>query len=531
MKPKYHTLFLILAALCGLVILTPQINFQSAISVGDHGLNFYTFQRVAHGDKLYQDFWWGYGPLSPHYYAFFYKFVGETMSSVILGRMLLIFLSGIFCYLTVASFAPPLLALAASLWFWLYNPDFFYSYNHTGAFTAFLALSYFIFSYYKNGRSRYIVYSLITLFLLNLIRINIGLALLIGFIVAIFMADKYIHRKNQKENLIRNMLAGLGICLLSGLIYWFMLKGLPSYAISQCMPYFSKTYHNVSSSEKYIMYFKFLFYIIGQSSRYVMAFTIVIAAIILTTRELIKSTDQKVKTDMFFALGTISGLIILVAHEFIMGYQLYRVNWTIPYQIVLFCLIIGFAVKKYNSKIQYSVIVFILFVALFDSGRYLYRLHNKFKVPGQFLTLKNAKIYVGNERAWIKTVEQTTNYLNEVLKDDETFFAVPYEPLYYFLTNRKSPTWHVLFMVGTELNAIQEQQMIEILKNKKIRYVLLSNRYRSKEADMGELGVTHLKELAKYINENFQTEVTFGSWDAAPGWNFNHGLKILKRIE
>lgn len=531
MDPKRHLLFFILAGLFGIAILTPQINFQSAISVGDHGLNYYTFQRIANGDRLYKDFWWGYGPLSPYYYAAFYKFFGETMSSVLLGRMLLVYISGLFCFLTVACFSPPLLALAASIWFWIYNPDFFYSYNHTGAFTIFLALTYFLFSYYKSARPRYIAYSFIVLFLLNMIRINMGLALLAGLIVTAFITDKYIHRKNEYPNLLRNLACGFGICLLSGIIYWSMLSGLPDYAVLQCMPYFSKVYHSASSSIKYVMYFKFLYMITSNSWRYILTFGVIVTAFVLVIRHLLNpQTDKKIKTDILFALGTVSALILLVSHEFIMGYQLYRVNWTIPYQMVLFCLVIGFAVRKYHLNIRYAVILFVLFVALFDSVRYLNRV-DQLKAPDQMILLENAQIFVGNQPEWIRTVEQTTHYLEYILEDDETFFALPYEPLYYYLTSRKSPTWHVLMMAGSELNSTQEEEMIETLKDKRIRYVLLSNRYRSKEQDMGELGVTHLKELAKYINAHFQTEATFGFWDADPGWNFNHGLKILKRIE
>ena len=531
MDPKRHLLYFILTGLLGIAILTPQVNFQSAISVGDHGLNYYTFQQIANGQQLYKDFWWGYGPFSPYYYAAFYKFLGGTMSSVVLGRELLIFISGLFCYLTVASFSPPLLALAASIWFWIYHPDFFYGYNHTGAFTVFLAVSYFIFAYYKTARPRYFVYAFIALFVLNLIRINMGIALLVGFILAVFITDKYIHRKNELRNLGINLLCGLGICFLSALIYWLMLCDLPSYAIMQCMPYFSKVYHAADSHMKYVMYFKFLYMITSHSWRYILTVGVVVISFVLVVRHLLNpATDKKIKTDILFALGTVTGLILLVSHEFVMGYQLYRVNWTIPYQMVLLTMLIGFAVQKYNLKIRYAVVLFILYVAVFDSFRYLNRVE-KFKVPEQYIALENGQIYIGNQVEWIRTVEETTRYLESVLEKDETFFALPYEPLYYYLTNRKSPSWHVLMMIGSELNEIQEQQMILTLQDKRIRYVLLSNRYRSKEPDMGTLGETHLVNLAKYINDHFQTERTFGLWEADPGWNFNHGLKILKRIE
>lgn len=526
---KRHLLFLILTGLFGIVFLAPQINFQSAIAVGDHGLNYYTFQQIANGQRLYKDFWWGYGPFSPYYYAAFYKFFGENMASVVLGRTVLIYLSGMFCYMTVARFAAPLLGMATAVWFWVYNPDFFYGYNHTPAFTIFLATAWLIFSYYKAPRAWQIISAFILLFILFLIRINMALALLTGFVTAIWITDKYIHKNDDRKNLIRNLACGLGIAALSGLVYWYMLAGLPSYAVLQCMPYFSKVYQAPSSFMKYYMYFKFLTMITGQNWRYILTFGVIVLSIVLVVRRLINpATDKKTRTDILFALGTIAGLLLLVAHEFIIGYQLYRVNWTIPFQMIFFMLVIGFAFQRYHLNIRYAVILFVLLVAMFDSYRYLNRVR-ELKVPGHWIGLKNAQIYVGNQPEWIRTVEETTHYLENILEEDETFFALPYEPMYYYLTNRRSPTWHVLMMIGSELNSVQEQEMIGTLKDKKMRYVLLSNRYRSKEPDMGTLGETHLKGLAKYIDSHYQTEVTFGSWDTDPGWNFNHGLKILKR--
>ena len=45
----------------------------------------------------------------------------------------------------------------------------------------------------------------------------------------------------------------------------------------------------------------------------------------------------------------------------------------------------------------------------------------------------------------LSTVTETTDFLNKTLKPDELFFALPYDCLYYYLTDKKSPTRQLIF--------------------------------------------------------------------------------------
>ncbi|MBZ0307259.1 MAG: hypothetical protein K8I82_14425, partial [Anaerolineae bacterium] len=405
-----------------------------------------------------------------------------TIGSVLTGKALLSFLSGLFCFLAVARFASPLLGLTTAVFFWAYFPDFFYSYNHTGGITCFLAIIYLLFSYFKDPRRSYVYAGFGSLLLLCLIRVNMGIALLFGFVAVLFMTDKLFDREHSRKNIKLYIWGSVFVLGVSGLIYWLMLHSLPGYAIKQCMPYFNKTYHAESDPDpffKYGMYFSYIRDLVASNPRFLF---ILILLLICSARSVMfflqTPVDLTRKNPLHFSLGVTLFLLALVSHEFFMGAHLYRVNWTSPYQMLFFALAIHFGTRNMKPSLQHVLVSCVLLVALLDLFNYYGRINQNFKIPEQYLHAPKAKIYVGNRQAWIRTVENISLYLNEHLAPEETFFALPYEPLYYYLTNRKSPSWHVLLMKGSNINAVQEREMMDAVKDPRVKYVVLSNRYR-----------------------------------------------------
>ena len=90
MKLSPKTIFLLLTLLTAGIFVWPELNFQDLLSQGDHGRDLYAFDAVTHGKLPYKDFWWVYGPLMPYYYGLFFKIFGVHMTSVFLGRALLV---------------------------------------------------------------------------------------------------------------------------------------------------------------------------------------------------------------------------------------------------------------------------------------------------------------------------------------------------------------------------------------------------------------------------------------------------------
>ena len=148
------------------------------------------------------------------------------------------------------------------------------------------------------------------------------------------------------------------------------------------------------------------------------------------------------------------------------------------------------------------------------------------------LPLKTGQIYVGNNPEWTQTVMATTTLLNDILKKDETFFAVPYDPIYYFLTNRKSPTRQLIFFEHINISEKQEKSIIRDLESNNVNYVVLSTRFKDPglgEKGMGSFGITFCHLLGEYLDKHFTTIQKYGDFVNPPGWADNHGVYIMKR--
>ena len=159
-------IFLLLTILTGLILLYPFIDFQYYLSQGDHGRDLYAFEQTTRGAQVYQDYWWVYGPLMPIYYAGIDRWLGTNIQSILAGEMFLHLLSGVFIFLTLGVFFAPLIGFSAAVWFWVFNDDFFFTYNHAGGITMLTLIVYSLFLYLKNPRIGYLVLGLCGIFLL-----------------------------------------------------------------------------------------------------------------------------------------------------------------------------------------------------------------------------------------------------------------------------------------------------------------------------------------------------------------------------
>ena len=223
----------------------PELNFQDLLSQGDHGRDLYAFDAVTHGKLPYKDFWWVYGPLMPYYYGLFFKIFGVHITSVLLGRALLVVVCSVFFYLSAACLMSPGLAFLAAAWFTQGRQEFFFTYNHIGGIAAELIIRWCLLSYIRTGSMRYLWIALVAGFVLGLVKINFGLAGLVGIVLSVLWIDfskKYpFNAQKKKFYCCAALLIPLGL----GIIYWLLLKDLPLYAIRQCMPYFGddQPYH------------------------------------------------------------------------------------------------------------------------------------------------------------------------------------------------------------------------------------------------------------------------------------------------
>ncbi len=526
---KVKTFFFFLACLAGIILLYPFLDFQPLLSQGDHGANLYAFQQTADGKIPYKDFWYPYGPLMPYYYAFFLNIFGDNIQSVLIGFCFLKFLAGIFCFLALSRVVSAFLAFIGSVWFWVFTPDFFITFNHNAVFTLALAALYCLFSYIKTSRKTDIALGLLSLFLILLIRVNMGVFLSLGFFICVFWIDAVKKTCFFKFNKIFSGILLSLLLLVSLLLFYLFSSRFPSYSLKDYSGYF----HVLLSPFEFIYRTKFyLQNMIAQnisSWQGLFFLAAALGAIGQTIMLFISSrTDKNLKNILMLTLGTTLIFMFFSSHEYLASGITYRLLWMAPFEIIFLFLCLGFGTRGFSplilSLIYFTILLIPLRNALAASG-----IIQQIKRPRQYLALKRGHIYTANSPQWVKTVTQTTQYLDHHLKEDESFLALPYEPLYYFTTGKKSPLWHLLLIGATSLNQAEEQNMIQTLEEKKINYIVLSNRAYSRERGLGILGETYLKSLYQYIVKNFEEVETFGNWEAPAGWVTNHATKIFKR--
>jgi len=530
MKLKLKTIFLLLTIVMATLFIWPELNYQDLLAQGDHGRDLYAFDVVTHGQLPYKDFWWVYGPLMPYYYGLFFKIFGVHITSVLLGRALLVILCSISFYLAAVCFMSPVLAFLAATWFTQGRPEFFFTYNHIGGILMELIILWGLLSYILNGRPRYLWITLAADFILGLIKINFGLAGLVGIILGVLLIDlvkKYPFDGPKKKFYIGAVIV---IPALLGIIYWLLLHGLPLYAIRQCMPYFGddQPYHIAASTA-------LRFYLMQNWISFIhpwgMAIGIVMHGCTLYSIYLLISgkLDKTYRQNVLLALTLVWAFFVLYFHEYLVSGVWYRSYWSLPFLDFFQYVTIGIAWKFIPKFLRVMILLFLGALTLLGVVAHIGVIQSQ-KQPYRYLAMDRGHIYVGNEPQWTDTVNKVTYFLSTTLKKDDQFFAMPYDCLYYYLTGKNSPTRQLIFFDHIKIPQQQEISVIQELEKNRTVYVLMSNRIKSDETGLGVFGQTYCPLLAQYINQVYAPLARQGGdWTQAPGWANNHGVIILKR--
>ena len=347
MKLNSKTTFLLLTILISAIFAWPELNFQDLLSQGDHGRDLYAFDAVTHGKLPYKDFWWVYGPIMPYYYGLFFKIFGVHITSVLLGRALLVIACSVFFYLSAACLMSPGLAFLGSIWFTQSRQEFFFTYNHIGGIASELIILWCILSYLRNASMSYLGIALIADFILGLVKINFGLAGLLGIVLCVLWIDFAKGRIFNEQKKKFYLMAGLLVPFALGLIYWLLLKDLPLYAIRQCMPYFGddQPYHAPP-----LLVVPYYFSQLWQSFVHTLHFWLpllpfvhlpvgIIFVMILHGCTLFavyllvsKNMERSYRQDILLGLGIIGIFFVLYFHEFLVSAVWYRTYWSLPFQ-------------------------------------------------------------------------------------------------------------------------------------------------------------------------------------------------------
>lgn len=526
-----NQIFFFLTLFAGIFILYPFLDYQPIMATGDHGRDLYAARVALEGRVPYRDYWWVYGPLMPYYYAFFFKSLGIHVPAILTGTALLSLASALLVYGTLTTLSVSgVLAFIGALWFLVFPPDFFITYNHTGGLTFLLALSFWVFQYLARPRVVFLYLGLGAVFLLSLVKLNFGVTGLFCLVVAVFGIDRIYKNPVTREKKIFYW-AALVMPALVFLVYWWFLNGLPIYAVRQCLPYFGGDQpYNIPVTTGVTMLLESIFRNIISSWQNFFLALVMAGAMIRSARRLAsKKIDPEEKTRWLAAVGILALFYVTSVHEFVLSGVFYRSFWAKPFTYLLMFLFLHVAtinLRKIIRALLYTTLLLILGLQTFYAQRYI----RAVKTPPQYLGAERGKVFLGNQAPWINTVTQTVSYLETNLQRDELFFALPYDPLYYFLTDKISPTRQLIFFEHIKIPWEQETEVIAELEQKKVNWILLSSRqHATKEYGLGILGKTYGPLIGEYIDQNFTTVAEFGDWVNEPGWAWNHGTRILRR--
>ncbi|MBF0504193.1 MAG: hypothetical protein HQL14_03725 [Candidatus Omnitrophica bacterium] len=530
---KQHAKCLILLSvlLAGIIISAPYVRFQEFLSQGDHGRDLYAAQAVYRGELPYKDFWWVYGPLMPYYYGLFYKIFGIHISSIILGKLLLKILGGVLICLAMTEISSLSAAFLTACWFMLFAQDFFFTYNHLGGIVVILGIVFCLLSYIQNLRLKFAWGALTLVFLLCLIKINFGLAALAMCVITVAVCDFVRKLTFNTTKKLFYALGLIGLPLLVYGIYWSLLKNLSVTEIRQCLPYMEGDQPYSTSPWLAIINFLKITFRTATSNWPNLTFAVLINASGL--RCLYLFAKNKLAPTRKITLGLSLGMLCLFYvfnfHEFLKSGVWYRAFWAQPLSMMISFVLIDTAAQSIHKIMRRMIFFCIAILIAFSWWSVLPHL-NTLKTEGQYLNLPRGDIYLTNSPAWIATVRETTDFLNKTLKPDELFFALPYDCLYYFLTDKKTPTRQLIFFEHIKIPTAQEKSVIADLERNHVNYVVLSSRaYVRQELGLGFLGQTYCPLIGKYIQDNFIPIAQFGDWTNEPGWAWNHGTLILRR--
>ena len=529
----------ILCAAFGIVLLHPYLDHQDLLAQGDHGRDLYCFKKTFEGAAPYKDYWWEYGPLMPYYYSLFFKAFGVSIQSVLLGQCILVLLCGTFLYLTAALVMSPWLALAAAMFFWVFRPDPFYTYNHIGATFLQIFILFCLLRQRISSNNMFFYFGLFGVFLLDLVRVNIGIACLSAFLAGLACDDHFKNAPQRQKKLFIYAAAFFFTGLATAGAYFYFTRGVAPAALKQCFPYFSSYRPDTAPPLKALVFFwKIVAMNFTATWQRRIFGLIVLSASVRAGFLLIKNKlAQREKADTLTVLLCLLVFLLFNVHEFLFSASVFRISWFFPFGLLLFFVLIDRGLKGLPVFVRGAVPTVLLVIAVLG-GLTKYQAAQSFRKDANLFQYGQSRVFVNNnsvpgqaKNQWVKTVTDAADFLRRTTKDGpgKPVLALPYDALYYFLSGKDSAVYPLAFFKYLHITPQEEKAMIGRLEEQKVDVVLLSNRSISSDPELGVFGVDYCPLLAEYIRENFGETAAFGDWQSLPGFTANHAVKILRR--
>lgn len=515
---------LALLVLVGIIILRPLTHVYPALSTGDNGRDLYAFQQTSQGASPYIDYWWVYGPLMPYYYALFFKYAGGTMHSILLAKMILQISAGVLTFLILKRAGSLALAFVGGLWYWVFSPNLSYTFNHDGAIALILGMFYFLLRFYEERNNVDLLMAVILTVVCSLVKLNFGLTFFAGVMAISFLLLKRSTGNTKKLWFVSLFLVPIFVLI----VYAFFLRGLNLSEIRQCLPFLSSDRPIHTPFMEIISSFSLAVFrnIISTPASlfFALIFNFSLVQCLLYTRK----ASREEALALWALPGTALIFLTLMSHEYLLSGVAYRTAWIFPFTNLLIFMLMGTAFKAMPRTIKILLPVVLFFVVWVEAGN-LHALVRQVSVREQWMPYKNAQIYTSNSQDWHRNIFLAVNYLKGNMKNGETLFAVPYDVLYYYLTETKSPSRMTIFFEHIHISPQQEEKIIRELEKNNTQFVVLSSRSFSERSWLGHFGKDYGVRLYPYVMENFLPVASFGDWSREAEAIEPHAVRIYRR--
>lgn len=519
----------------GFLLLKPLASFQPFLSQGDHGLNLYAIQAVSRGEVPYRDFMWFYGPAMLYYYAFFFKILGGGIQSILIAKLILILLSGVLVYAILSLHVSRIIAATAAIWHWILYKEFFYTYNHTGGIPLVLLSAYLTLRYIRNPKTTLLYLNALCLFVLTMVKWNFGITTLAAALLLVICSDIFRGSGQFRRNIPHYLALFVGIPALSIAVYWAFLHPLPYYYIQQCIPYLrSHGYVNDQTPHHVTLYllangYALIKNIFSSTPNKLMCLLILLCSLLCLKHQRCSSTRSNSHNATIWNLTACLLFYLLSLHEFILGGESYQAYWADPLKIILMFGVIGYGIKNFTAIARILIGAIIIMLAFWQAPLDHMTWAAQKKNPLNELQIPPTRIRITNTPEWVQTVTEAVTYLKSNLQKDELFWAIPYDSIYYFLTEKRSPTKELMLVSMLPFPDEQQQLIIRQLEANKINWVLTSDKAFRGQGQLGELQLNYIPLIQRYLLDNFVTEIQFGKAQSPDDWRRKHIVRILKR--
>ena len=499
----------------------PAIHIFPSLSPGDMGRDLYQYQRTLEGELPFRDYWTQYGPLMFFYYAFWFLVGGVNLMSARIALGVIYLLTAVSAYLALRLFVSPAVAFLSSLAF--LNLDMTWTFNHIGALPLMLLSIFCLWKFFLTQRSGWCYGGALALTGVALIKISAGLAAFLAFYLSVALYQG-LRRNPPLKHLI---FLPLLFAILTAAVYGLLFLGSSFDWIKHCLTFESKyriSYNSPWTNFKHLI----LRYTVWEPVRLLGVAAVFLSAL-LGYFGLKKGTDPRGQTRIFFFV-LVSLVFFGAANSldyFLMEGYIYRFDfWLFPITVLLLGLLGGWGSAFFQRPLR-IFLGGLIFLALTAWPFQNLRQALAWKIPERYLDFPQGKVYLGGALSDVQVMKEGTRFLMEHTKPEEEILAIPYNPVYCFLSNRRHAAREFQFMRQNQVSLQAQEEIIQRLETRRVPFVLISNQYRSEEKGFGNFGETHCQRLAQYLWANYGEVQTFGSWDPASG--DLHAIKLLRK--